>query len=78
MLSEAGGVVAGNGRIAGMLELGAGVDRGYNGNENVYRSGTMMGSSEKEIDEKLQDILDLRISENMYTSPSKRIPAVCL
>ena len=30
----------------------------YNGIENIYLNGTMIGFSEKEIDEKLQDILD--------------------
>ena len=40
------------------LELGAGFNMEYNGIENIYLNGTMIGFSEKEIDEKLQDILD--------------------
>lgn len=46
------------GRISALLELGAGFNMEYTGLENVYLNGTMMGFSEKEIDEKLQDILD--------------------
>lgn len=46
-----------NGRISALLELGAGFNMEYNGIENIYLNGTMMGFSEKEIDEKLDDIL---------------------
>lgn len=46
-----------NGRISALLELGAGFNMEYNGIENIYLNGTMIGFSEKEIDEKLQDIL---------------------
>ncbi|MBR2950575.1 MAG: ABC transporter ATP-binding protein [Lachnospiraceae bacterium] len=47
-----------NGRISALLELGAGFNMEYNGIENVYLNGTMMGFSEKEIDEKLPEILE--------------------
>ena len=47
-----------NGRISALLELGAGFNMEYNGIENVYLNGTMMGFSEKEIDEKLPGILE--------------------
>ena len=46
-----------DGRISALLELGAGFNMEYNGIENIYLNGTMMGFSEKEIDEKLEDIL---------------------
>ena len=46
-----------NGRISALLELGAGFNMEYNGIENIYLNGTMMGFSKKEIDEKLDDIL---------------------
>ena len=45
-----------NGRISALLELGAGFNMEYNGIENIYLNGTMMGFSKKEIDDKLQDI----------------------
>lgn len=46
-----------NGRISALLELGAGFNMEYNGIENVYLNGTMMGFSEEEIAAKLDDIL---------------------
>lgn len=52
------GAVRVNGRISALLELGAGFNMEYNGIENVYLNGTMIGFSEKEIEAKLQDILD--------------------
>lgn len=47
-----------DGRISALLELGAGFNQEYNGIENIYLNGTMMGFSEKEIDEKLPAILE--------------------
>lgn len=58
VLSPTSGVVAVNGRISALLELGAGFNQEYNGIENIYLNGTMMGFSEKEIDEKLPAILE--------------------
>lgn len=58
VLSPNSGEVKVNGRISALLELGAGFNMEYNGIENVYLNGMMIGFSEKEIDEKLQDILE--------------------
>lgn len=58
VISPSGGEVEVNGRISALLELGAGFNMEYNGIENIYLNGMMIGFSEKEIDEKLQDILD--------------------
>ncbi len=57
VLSPSKGQVNVNGRISALLELGAGFNMEYNGIENVYLNGTMMGFSEKEIDKKLPEIL---------------------
>lgn len=58
VLSATGGEMEINGRISALLELGAGFNMEYTGLENVYLNGTMLGFSEEEIDERLQDILD--------------------
>lgn len=57
VLNPTYGNVSVNGRISALLELGAGFNMEYNGIENVYLNGTMMGFSKKEIDEKLPAIL---------------------
>lgn len=58
VLHPTSGEVHVNGRISALLELGAGFNQEYNGIENIYLNGTMMGFSEKEIDEKLPSILE--------------------
>ena len=58
VLNPTRGNVEVNGRISALLELGAGFNSEYNGIENVYLNGTMIGFSEKEIDEKLESILE--------------------
>ena len=58
VLNPTWGDVIIHGRISALLELGAGFNMEYTGIENIYLNGTMIGFTEQEIDEKLQDILD--------------------
>lgn len=58
VLNPSSGEVAVNGRISALLELGAGFNQEYNGIENIYLNGTMIGFSEKEIEEKMDAILE--------------------
>lgn len=58
VLTPTEGEVRVDGRISALLELGAGFNMEYNGIENVYLNGTMMGFSEREIEKRLPDILD--------------------
>lgn len=71
VLSPTSGDVEVNGRISALLELGAGFNMEYNGIENIYLNGTMIGFSEKEIDEKLQDILDFADIGDYVYQPCK-------
>ena len=43
VLHETSGTVQVNGRISALLELGAGFNMVYNGIENIYLNGTMIG-----------------------------------
>lgn len=45
------------GRVAALLELGAGFNPEFSGRDNVYLNGAIMGLSRAEIDAKLPDIL---------------------
>jgi ABC-type polysaccharide/polyol phosphate transport system ATPase subunit len=47
-----------NGRIAALLELGAGFNPQFTGRENIYLSATVMGITQQEIDEKLENIIE--------------------
>ncbi len=67
VLNATRGDVTVNGRISALLELGAGFNMEYNGIENIYLNGTMIGFSEKEIDEKMDAILEFAdIGEYVY------------
>lgn len=46
-----------NGRIASLLELGAGFNPEYTGIENIYFQGSLMGYTREEIKVKVEDIL---------------------
>lgn len=51
------GKVTKYGKIAPLLELGAGFDMQYTGKENIYLYGAVLGFSRKFLDEKLDDIV---------------------
>lgn len=71
VLNPTSGSVEVNGRISALLELGAGFNMEYNGIENVYLNGTMMGFTKKEIDEKLPSILEFADIGEYVTQPVK-------
>ena len=71
VLNPTSGEVNVAGRISALLELGAGFNMEYNGIENVYLNGTMMGYSEKEIDEKLPAILEFADIGDYVYQPCK-------
>jgi teichoic acid transport system ATP-binding protein len=67
VLNQTKGDLIVDGRISALLELGAGFNMEYNGIENIYLNGTMIGFSKEEIDQKLESILDFAdIGEYVY------------
>ncbi|PFG31876.1 ABC transporter ATP-binding protein [Paramicrobacterium agarici] len=46
------------GRLAGLIEVGAGFHPELSGRENVYLNAAILGMSEKETDERFDDIVD--------------------
>lgn len=71
VLSPTAGEVKVEGNISALLELGAGFNSDYTGIENIYMNGTMMGFSKKEMDGKLQDILDFADIGDFVYQPVK-------
>ncbi|MGH7801318.1 MAG: ABC transporter ATP-binding protein [Thermodesulfobacteriota bacterium] len=56
VLRPTSGSVQVNGRIAALLELGAGFNPEFTGRENVYMNGALMGFSREEMDRRFPDI----------------------
>ena len=56
ILTPRSGQVKTNGRIAPMIELGAGFDPEMTGRENVYLSCSLLGLTKSEIDSKIDEI----------------------
>lgn len=52
-----GGTVGVRGRIAGLIEVGAGFHPDLTGRDNVYLNGAILGMSKQAIDERFDDIL---------------------
>jgi ABC-type polysaccharide/polyol phosphate transport system ATPase subunit len=57
VLTPSSGTIEIKGRIASLLELGAGFNPEMTGLENIYLNGTLMGFSDKEMDSKIEAIL---------------------
>jgi ABC-2 type transport system ATP-binding protein len=51
------GTILTRGRIAGLIEVGAGLHKDLTGRENIYLNGAILGMSEKEIDRKFDQIV---------------------
>ena len=56
ILKPTSGTVKVNGRVAALLELGAGFNPEFTGRENVYFQGAVMGLSKSDMDNCLSDI----------------------
>jgi ABC-2 type transport system ATP-binding protein len=57
VLRPDGGEVLTRGRIAGLIEVGAGFHPDLSGRENVYLNAAILGMSRKEVDERYDEIV---------------------
>ena len=66
------GFIRAKGRIASLLEVGTGFHSELTGRENIYMNGTILGMTKKEIDRKLDEIVDFSGCERYIDTPVKR------
>ena len=52
------GSITTNGKLTSLLELGAGFHPDFTGRENIYFNASIFGLTAKEIDNRIQDIID--------------------
>ncbi len=60
------------GRIGSLLEVGTGFHPELTGRENIYLNGAILGMNRKEIDRKLDEIIDFAGIEKHIDTPVKR------
>jgi len=65
------GEVQVNGRVAALLELGAGFNPEFTGRENVYMNGAIMGLSKIEVDERFDNIAAFADIKDFIDQPVK-------
>lgn len=61
-----------DGRIAPLIEVGAGFVADFTGRENVYLNGSIHGMSKKEIDRKFDEIVEFAEMAEFIDTPVKR------
>ena len=63
------GTIEINGKLTSLLELGAGFHPDFSGRENIYFNASIFGLTKKQIDEKLNDIIEFSELEKYIDNP---------
>ncbi len=71
VLQPTSGEVAVRGKLAGLLELGAGFQQDLTGRENIYLNGSLLGMTKKEVDKVFDAIVDFSELEEFIDGPVK-------
>jgi len=66
------GRISGKGRIASLLEVGTGFHPELSGRENIFLNGAILGMRKKEIQRKLEEIVNFAGIERYLDTPVKR------
>ncbi|RZL59689.1 MAG: ATP-binding cassette domain-containing protein, partial [Pedobacter sp.] len=66
------GKISGKGRIASLLEVGTGFHPELSGRENIFLNGAILGMRKREIQRKLEEIVNFAGIERYLDTPVKR------
>ena len=71
IIERTSGRIIVSGRVAALLELGAGFHPDLTGQENIYLNGSILGLTRREIDDRFQDIVSFAELERFIDIPVK-------
>ena len=71
VIRPSSGSISINGKVAPLLELGAGFDHNYNGRENVFLNGAILGYSKEFLESKYDEIVEFSELEEFMELPIK-------
>ncbi len=71
IIKPTSGEVKLNGKMAPLIELGAGFDPELTGRENIFLNGSLLGFSKKELKDKIEDIIDFSELKEFIDVPLK-------
>ncbi len=71
ILKPSKGNVSINGSIAPLIELGAGFDPDLSGRENIYLNGAVLGISKKDMNKKIDEIIEFSELQEFIDTPVK-------
>ena len=71
VLQPTNGEVAVRGKLAGLLELGAGFQQDLTGRENIYLNGSLLGMAKRDVDKVFDAIVDFSELEEFIDGPVK-------
>ncbi|MDU4659691.1 MAG: ABC transporter ATP-binding protein, partial [Clostridium butyricum] len=71
VLTQSSGEIKVDGKIAALLELGAGFNPEYTGIENIYLNGTMMGYTKEEMEKRVNPIVEFADIGQFINQPVK-------
>ncbi len=63
------GKIITNGKLTSLLELGAGFHPDFSGRENIYFNASIFGLTKKEIDDRLEQIIEFSELKNYIDNP---------
>jgi lipopolysaccharide transport system ATP-binding protein len=69
LISPDKGSITIHGRVGALIELGAGFNPILTGRENIFNNGAVLGFSKKEMEAKMQDIIDFSEIEEFIDMP---------
>ena len=63
------GTIQTNGKLTSLLELGAGFHPDFSGRENIYFNASIFGLNKREIDDRLEDIIEFSELKDFIDNP---------